>query len=75
MQVQTNGGRPTEAAVLWEMGMASVQQKAQQLAGEIAHQVPHMLRPEDPRFSILESEVTLPNGQLVKLQVTAEVVE
>ena len=75
MQVQTNGGRPTEAALLWELGMASVQQKAQQLADEIARQVPHMLQPEDPRFAILEGRVTLADGQVVKLQVTAEVVE
>jgi hypothetical protein len=66
---------PVDAMALWELGMATVQQAAQRLANDIAFQVPHMLHPEDPRFAILESQVRLPDGQVVKLQVTAEVVE
>ena len=75
MQVKAKRRPPVEPAVLWEMGLVALQQKAQELAGEIAYQVPGMLEPNAPYFSILEDRVTLADGRVVKLQVTAEVVE
>ena len=75
MDIRAMNAPPLEAAVLWEMGLAKMQQKAAQLAAEIAAQVPHMLKPHDPRFAILEADVTLTDGQVVHLQMTAEVRE
>lgn len=64
-----------EGTALWELGVASVQAAYEHLAGEMVLQLPHMVGPGDPGFAILERTRTLPSGQVVKLQLTLEVME